>query len=1261
MIKSLLLLILFIIVIKASLFSGSINTNATTEINQLPNAIIRIANVFEEISNTFPNETRESFLLFTSELKILPDGTTENLKTFHDALTNFLNKLDVFLNRDVILPFHQVLIELNDNIFQIILANTVDAVDSNNSVNEQIRVETRQTLRLFIQQLEPFIQALGNEYKDLKQMIRTVLGLYTNTKRLYISLVSLIAMIGTSFYLYYENHSQLSFSPENQNWNTVLLTISIIFPCLIWVLSILMYDPFYESKLIALVISAIFCFTLLCSRIVFVLLAGRQRFFIDSVLVLFISLILFVCRSYSPLCAVVTWPYIYHGDHTYYYIPQTSNWIREICPNINQQRCPLVDLKLLDKNENDEMFLVGKTLELLKTLKGPIFIHSEIGDKDTGKSIRQTILTRLLVKYKYRRLCSNNGIRFLVRDVRIDHVKGIAGVTRGIHLMIIPSQWIDYDHLPYLLKDSVGRIRREKGTLLILDMEGGNEVGGAEMKTIRILQLLTMAISTHVNIAIKEHISQVNIKEMATYSQLFNMLKIASESKCNREETSIEPANLDKSSLFTLPSISVLPKSTTNLIPLIKGINITWQGNNAFVKHIQDKNSDKDEPYLDLTDIFWSSLTAVKHSNFKSDADAIGLHFKNLHYLINFPPYPMARGFFSYPDELDIYKNSKSIDLPDVWNRYDNWYGHWFLPEMMKPYFGLTYSLAHYVFPSIFYRMSSRQSSNQETSGVQYVKFIEDLFRSLKGFDGILLESLGINQLEQNICNSITKIINGWKENDIKQFKHLFPIEGKTPCESKQLCNATFDQKWEELKNSLYRSLCISQIYLNKLQWSKCQKSHVDEIIEEQYKDLKKENNEKCSYSWKTDEWSEECIINNCPGYRTRSVYCVNLNEAKRPDNCCNFFLGFDSKPSSKKSCDFKAAKWSPTGWSDCSKTKCGMRTRRVICKWCNGAETKDEECLKSESKPATSEQCNSHYEWKSKEPYSCPCNTIQHKEIWCEKCGSRVSNVAVADCEKLADNIRPPDTMQCPVCSPPDSSCFSGQTLIIMHDKKQKPISQVRPGDYVLTPVYHMFHSRLSLIPQVHGIARVAFVEQRNLGQRSLYGINNIEPFFTSEHIFLTPNGQAVAISPMAMSIEDPSWTIDDVGQMKVNETILFNIFNNETMINNITLKSSKSLDSNIVYSLILDSIHQFYANGFLVSDLFPQLHKFPFTFILFHWLWREKSIDINRYLNESYPNHLKSFSTDDIHHYERLKVFQTKIGSFIDEFIFNQTKKKF
>jgi hypothetical protein len=275
-IKSLLSITLFIVAVKASLFSFGIDKNATAGINQMPNAIIQIANAFEKFSSSLPNEIQELFLLFTSELKMLLNGTMENLKSFHVVLVNLLNKSDKLLNRSAMIPFREALHELKDNIFQIIVASMKNTADSSVSANEQIQIEIYQTLRLFIQRIEPIIQTFGNEYNDLKQMIHTVIRLYTDTKRICISLGSLIPMVGISLYLYYRNYHRLSFISENQNLNSVLLISWLTSPCLIWSLSIIIFDPFYESTLLALVVLGICCFAIIFSWIYSILLIGRQ-------------------------------------------------------------------------------------------------------------------------------------------------------------------------------------------------------------------------------------------------------------------------------------------------------------------------------------------------------------------------------------------------------------------------------------------------------------------------------------------------------------------------------------------------------------------------------------------------------------------------------------------------------------------------------------------------------------------------------------------------------------------------------------------------------------------------------------------------------------------------------------------------------------------------------------------------------------------------------------------------------------------------
>jgi hypothetical protein len=62
------------------------------------------------------------------------------------------------------------------------------------------------------------------------------------------------------------------------------------------------------------------------------------------------------------------------------------------------------------------------------------------------------------------------------------------------------------------------------------------------------------------------------------------------------------------------------------------------------------------------------------------------------------------------------------------------------------------------------------------------------------------------------------------------------------------------------------------------------------------------------------------------------------------------------------------------------------------------------------------------------------------------------------------------------------------------MANGTDKPIETIQVGDLVLG-IDNQSHS-------------VMFLDIEKLNKRYLYGINNIAPFFTSEHVFLTTDG---------------------------------------------------------------------------------------------------------------------------------------------------------
>lgn len=87
--------------------------------------------------------------------------------------------------------------------------------------------------------------------------------------------------------------------------------------------------------------------------------------------------------------------------------------------------------------------------------------------------------------------------------------------------------------------------------------------------------------------------------------------------------------------------------------------------------------------------------------------------------------------------------------------------------------------------------------------------------------------------------------------------------------------------------------------------------------------------------------------------------------------------------------------------------------------------------------------------------------------------------------------------------------SCFVAGTRITMADGSERLIETLQAGERVLDQYGHT--------------NQILAVERVLLGDRRLYGINQLPPFFTSEHPFLTTRGWA-AISPAMTRAENPT-----------------------------------------------------------------------------------------------------------------------------------------
>lgn len=90
--------------------------------------------------------------------------------------------------------------------------------------------------------------------------------------------------------------------------------------------------------------------------------------------------------------------------------------------------------------------------------------------------------------------------------------------------------------------------------------------------------------------------------------------------------------------------------------------------------------------------------------------------------------------------------------------------------------------------------------------------------------------------------------------------------------------------------------------------------------------------------------------------------------------------------------------------------------------------------------------------------------------------------------------------------------SCFVAGTRILMADGEVRPIETLQAGERVRD--------------QYGRSNRILAVERVLLGERRLYGINQLTPFFTAEHPFLTTRGWA-AITPSMTRTENPTLAV--------------------------------------------------------------------------------------------------------------------------------------
>ncbi|MNQ82326.1 Hom-end-associated Hint [compost metagenome] len=157
--------------------------------------------------------------------------------------------------------------------------------------------------------------------------------------------------------------------------------------------------------------------------------------------------------------------------------------------------------------------------------------------------------------------------------------------------------------------------------------------------------------------------------------------------------------------------------------------------------------------------------------------------------------------------------------------------------------------------------------------------------------------------------------------------------------------------------------------------------------------------------------------------------------------------------------------------------------------------------------------------------------------------------------------------------------SCFVAGTRILMADGSERPIETLQAGEQVLDQ---------------HGqINRILAVERVILGNRRLYGLNRLPPFFTAEHPFLSTRGW-VAISPAMTRAEQPTLAVQPLftgmrilcgpAAVALSGNLALAAQPAELLVESLYWVDSPPTTA--LFNLILDGSHSYIANSLIVHN---------------------------------------------------------------------------
>lgn len=149
----------------------------------------------------------------------------------------------------------------------------------------------------------------------------------------------------------------------------------------------------------------------------------------------------------------------------------------------------------------------------------------------------------------------------------------------------------------------------------------------------------------------------------------------------------------------------------------------------------------------------------------------------------------------------------------------------------------------------------------------------------------------------------------------------------------------------------------------------------------------------------------------------------------------------------------------------------------------------------------------------------------------------------------------------------PQSSSCFGGDTLVLMADGTTKKISEINIGENIYTR---------------NGAKKVILVESPLRGERELYSINALEIYATCAHPFKS-HSKVVAINPWLL--KDTITTFGDVGVDYLKVGTIINGKDSEVEVKSITTINN-SYEGEKVFDLIIEGASTGHYGYFVGSE---------------------------------------------------------------------------